>query len=253
MQSLGIALQLLCAFEHRSNDMPCSPSTRMPAGSLIILLAGALAAAQPASTAQQPQPSENIAAAHATLSSIVQPALTEVQNSVSGLNIAKWKAPGEVRGAAQQNTASIQRDLSDTLPGLLTQADAAPGVVSPSFSVYRNIDALYDVFLRVYETASLAAPQSELDSIGNALQKLEAARRQLGDTILSDSKDHEAQLVQLQTALKAATEARPQAAPPAKTAVIDDGPTPAPKKKKKPAAKPPASPGSSQNPPSQTQ
>ena len=175
----------------------------------------------------------------------------EVQSSVYALNIARWKAPGDVRSVAQQNSASIQRDLSDTLPGLLTQADAAPGTVSSSFFVYRNIDALYDVLLRVYQTAFLAAPQNEADSLDSALQKLEAARRQLGDTILSDSKEHEAQIVQLQAALKAATAVQVQAPPP-KTSVVDDGPAPtAPKKKKKPAAKPPAN-AATQTPPGQT-
>lgn len=234
-------------------DMLASPPTRLPTGCLSILLAGALAAVPSSSSAQAPPASESTAAPRVTVSSIVQPALIDVQRSVSALNIPRWKAPGEVRGAAQQNTASIQRDLTDTLPPLLTRADAAPGAVPPSFSVYRNIDALYDVLLRVYETASLAAPQNEADGLGSALERLEGARRQLGETILSDSKEHEAQIVQLQTALKAASEAHTPA-PPAKTAVIDDGPAAAaPKKKKKPASKPPATTGSNQNPPSQTQ
>jgi hypothetical protein len=234
-------------------DMFASPRTRLTAGWVVIPLIGALAAtAQPASTVQSTPASENATAPRATVSSIVQPALTDVQRSVSNLNISRWKAPGEVRSAAQQNTGSIQRDLSDTLPTLITQADAAPGSVPSSFSVYRNIDALYDVLLRVYETASLAAPQNEADPLGSALERLEAARRQLGDAILSDSKEHEAQVIQLQTALKAANEARTQAPPP-KTAVIDDGPAqaPPPKKKKKPAAKPPAT-STNQTPPGQT-
>jgi len=174
-------------------------------------------------------------------SAIVQPALGDVQRSISGLNIARWKAPSEVRNAAQQNAASIQRDLTNTLPALLSQADASPGVVPPAFSVYRNIDALYDVLLRVNETALLAAPQNESDTLYSALQKLEAARKQLGDTILTASQEREAQLVKLQAAVNAATAVQAPATP-AKTAVVDDGPatTPPVKKKKKPAAKPPA-------------
>lgn len=238
-------------------DMLVFQRARFTAGWLPMLLAGALvAAAQPASTPQSSPASDTGTAPHPNVSNIVQPALSQVQSSISSLNIARWKAPGEVRSAAQQNTASIQRDLSDTLPSLLTQADTAPGMVSPSFSVYRNIDALYDVLLRVYETATLAAPQNEADGLGSALERLEAARRQLGDTILSASKEHETQMVQLQSALKAANEAAARAQAPApKTAVVDDGPaaTPTTKKKKKPALKPPTnSSGSSQNPPSQT-
>ena len=175
-------------------------------------------------------------------SSIVQPALTEVQRSVSALNISRWKAPGQVKSAAQQDTGSIQRDLSDTLPGLLSKADAAPTTVPPAFVVFRNIDALYDVLLRVSQTASLAAPQGESDALFSSLNKLEAARSQLGDAILNASQQREDQVVKLEAAVRAAAAAQPQAPPP-KTTVIDDGaapPTPA-KKRKKPAAKPPAS------------
>jgi len=176
-----------------------------------------------------------------TASAIVQPALGDVQQCLSDLNIARWKAPSEVRNAAQQNAASIQRDVANTLPSLLSQADASPGVVPPVFSVYRNIDALYDVLLRLSETAVLAAPQKESDALYSSLQKLEAARTRLGDTILSASQEREAQLVKLQAAVKAATAVQAPATP-AKTAVVDDGPaaTPTVKKKKKPAAKPPA-------------
>src|SRR5271156_491586 len=111
-----------------------------------------------------------------TASSIVQPALSDIQYCISKLNIQRWKAPNEVRNAAQQNEASIQRDLTSTLPPLLSQADASPLVVPPAFSVYRNIDALYDVLLRLNETAVLAAPQNESDALYSSLQKLEAAR-----------------------------------------------------------------------------
>jgi hypothetical protein len=228
--------QLRSNLWHRPMDMPTFPRVRISATWLAILLISCLQTlAQPAT--------DPAAAPPVKVSSIVQPALGDVQTSMSGLNIAHWKAPGEVKSAAQQNATSIQRDLTDTLPGLLSQADASPGAVPASFSVYRNLDALYDVLLRVYGTASLAAPQNEADSVFSALQKLEAARSQLGDAILSASRDHEVQLTKLQAALKAAATAAPPPPAPSKPAVIDDGPAPAPsvKKKKKPAPKPPVS------------
>jgi len=209
---------------------------RVPAVWLAVLLVSTLRALpQTAPEAVQPT------VAPIKSSAILQPALTEVQSAISGLNIPRWKAPGEVKGEAQQNAASIQRDLSDTLPGLLTKADAEPSAVPPAFAVYRNLDALYDVMLRVYGTASIAAPQPEGDSLFSALRKLESARAQLGDAILSSSQTNEAQMVKLQAALKAATAAPPPPAP-AKTSVIDDGPTPSSSsKKKRKTAKPPAS------------
>lgn len=182
-------------------------------------------------------------------SAILQPALSDVQSTTSGLNISRWKAPGSIREAAQQNIDSIQRDLGNTLPGLIAQADAAPGAVSPSFAVYRNLDALYDVLLRVSETANLAAPDNEAVSIANSLQKLEAARTQLGDSILHLSQRNEAQLVTLVAAVKSAKAA---AAAQKRETVVDDGPvkTPAKRTRKKAAPKKPAA-GTPSSAPSQ--
>jgi hypothetical protein len=108
---------------------------------------------------------------------LLNPTLSQINQTIAGLNISRWKAPGEVRSATQQNADSIQRDLSGTLPGLLSTADAAPASVSAVFPVYRNIDALYDVLLRISETAELAAPQNEISSLSSALGKLESAHR----------------------------------------------------------------------------
>lgn len=177
-------------------------------------------------------------------SAILQPALSDVQNTTSSLNISRWKAPGSVRQAAQQDIDSIQRDLGSTLPGLIAQADAAPLAVSPSFAVYRNLDALYDVLLRVSETANLAAPENEANAAAAALQRLESARSQLGDSILHSAQRNEAQLVALASAARSA-----KAAPDTQKsdAVVDDGPAKAPAKRttrkttqKKPVQKPAA-------------
>ena len=199
---------------------------RLQFGIASLIFALSLAISAPAQTAAD-APS---AAPHS--SAILQPALSDVQSTTSALNISRWKAPGSVRDAAQQNIDSIQRDLGSTLPGLLAQADAAPESVPQSFAVYRNVDALYEVLLRVSETADLAAPSSEAGAVASSLQKLEAARRELGDAILNSAQHHEAQIIALQAAVRSA-----KAAPePEKTAtVVDDGParTPARKAKKK--------------------
>jgi hypothetical protein len=253
------AWQLLVALWHRPPDMSVKLRTlffprSFPALLFILFLAtGFSAVAQPGVPAPA---ADNSAppAAGLTPSAIVQPVIANVQRTIGDLNIARWKAPNEVRGATQQNASSVQRDVVETLPGLLTQADATLDSVPPSFAVYRNLDALYDVLLRIYETAMLAAPQSEVDELSATLQRVEAARSQLGNAILETSKQHEADIVKLQAAVKAAT-ATAQAAPPAKSNVVDDGPAAAPavthkKKKPKPAAPPtpPAQPSTAQPP-----
>lgn len=169
-------------------------------------------------------------------SDLLHPALNQVSQAIVALNISRWKAPGEVRSATQQNVDSIQRDLNNTLPGLLATADAAPGTVSAVFPVYRNIDALYDVLLRISETAMLAAPENEANSVNNALGKLESARGELGNAILTASKNNEDETVKLRAAIQQAAAAK--AAEPPKTTIVDDGPvksTSSPKHKKKAA------------------
>jgi hypothetical protein len=196
--------------------------------------------------------SQSGAGAGASVSTIVQPALLDVQRTIGSLNTGRWKAPGDVKAAADRNLSSIQRDLVETLPNLISQADGAAGSVAPAFAVYQNIDALYDVLLRVNQTAMLAAPDNDASSVAAALERLESARKQLGDAIVAAAQDREAQLVKLQAAIKAAAATPPP--PPPKTAVVDDGPVqPAVKKKRKPATKPahpPANTGSGSTPPS---
>jgi hypothetical protein len=169
-------------------------------------------------------------------SDLLHPALNQINQTIVALNISRWKAPGEVRAGTQQNVDSIQRDLNNTLPGLLATADAASGTVSAIFPVYRNIDALYDVLLRVSQTGNLAAPQNEATSITSALEKLESARADLGTAILNASRNNEAEVIRLQTAIQQAAAAK--AATPPKTTIVNDGPTPSTstaKKRKKPS------------------
>jgi hypothetical protein len=171
----------------------------------------------------------------------LRPTLSHISEVAVALNVARWKAPGEVRSVTQRDIDSIQHDVTATLPPLLDQAKTSPVSVTSSFAVYRNVDALYDVLLRVSETAALAAPQSEAASMQEALGSLEGARRSLGDAISQMAATHEQELLSLRAA---ATQTAAAAAPaPVKTTVIDDGPTtPAKpktvKRKKKPAVTP---------------
>jgi hypothetical protein len=168
--------------------------------------------------------------------------LNELRSTIAGLHIAKWKAPGPVKDEAQGNAGSIDRDLQGTLPALIAQADAAPQSVADSFAVYRNLDALYDVLLRVSGTADLAAPDDEAANLTHSLMTLEAARRALADSILSASHAEESALQQARQQLM--VQRAPAPPPPATVTVVSDGPesaTPAHKKPKpKPKTAPPA-------------
>jgi hypothetical protein len=172
----------------------------------------------------------------------LRPALGNVQEAIAGLSIAHWKAPAATRAAIQQDVASMQRDLTTTLPPLLAQADApaanAPAALSPSFAVFRNLDALYDVLLRVTETAALAGPPSDASSLEDARAGLEDGRGRLGAWLLQSIGAQDAQIARARATVAPAPPATPAA--PGKI-VVNDGPeNPKPKKKKPVPAPPPA-------------
>lgn len=172
----------------------------------------------------------------------LRPAMDRLGLSVSAINVARWKAPNEVKTQAQADIASIQRNLNTTLPELLNQAQLAPTSVAPAFAVYRNVSALYDVLLRVAETAMLTGPQQDAASLDEALRRLDLARKSIGNGILDAAASRDAELSQLR-ASAAQMAAQAAQAPPRKVVVNDGPPATAAKKKKKPAAPPAAPPG----------
>jgi hypothetical protein len=166
----------------------------------------------------------------------LRPALANVQNTIANLNVGRWKVPAEMRAAVQQDIGSMQRDLNATLPGLVAQAEASPAALSPAFAVFRNLDALYDVLLRITETAVLSGAGSDAVSLEDARAGLEDGRGKLGTWLLQSISAQDAQVVHLQSALAARPAAAPAAAP--NKIVIDDGPQNSKPRKKKPAPAP---------------
>jgi hypothetical protein len=197
----------------------------------------ALAAQTPAS------PAPPAAAVQTKPSALVQPAIATLQQTLEVLRPDKWKASDGAREEAAANVSSIRRDLDGTLPALLSAADAAPNSVSRLLPAYRNVEALYDVLLRIVGTGNLAAPSQQSAALERARTSLEDAQRLLGDRIKSTALSQEQQIHNLQAALRAV--------PPAPAPVVCPTPAPVKKPKKrhpKPATKPapkPATPATS--------
>ena len=161
----------------------------------------------------------------------LRPALANVQTTIGSLNVAHWKASGATRSAVQEDIASMQRDLNGTLPALMAQAEANPASLSPVFAVFRNLDALYDVLLRVTETASLAGSGSDAGSLEDARAGLEDGRAKMGTWLLQSIGAQDAQIARMQ-----APAPKPAGAPPPPNKiVVDDGPENPKPHKKKPA------------------
>lgn len=161
---------------------------------------------------------------------------------IGRLRIEKWKAKSDTRSAAQADADSVQRNLTAALPGLIAAVRSAPDDLSAGFKLYRNLNALYDVFGALTESTGAFGPQADYEALAKQLQVIASVRRNLGDALeqLTATTQHELtqsriQIKTQQQQLAAATAAPERAA----VAQAEAPKKPAPKKKtapKKPAA-----------------
>lgn len=159
-----------------------------------------------------PPPAE--AAQQKTPSAIMQPALASLQQALAAQRTDKWKMPAALRESTDSNINSIRHDLDTTLPPLLQTADAAPDSVAQMLPAYRNIEALYDVLLRVTETSSFAAPSQQSDALQQAISSLDEGRRSFADRLQSAALASDRQIHSLQATIKATPPPPPAPAPP---------------------------------------
>jgi hypothetical protein len=205
-----------------------------------------LAAQSPPDTSNVPSPNQAPATPATPPSTTLRPSLDVVKTALSQVQVNRWKASVPIRNEAETNVASIQKDVSSTLPTLLAAADTAPDSPAKVLPVYRNVEALYDVMLRVDAAARLAAPTDQMSALDQALARLDDGRRALGDQLQQISESQDIRVVHLQAALKAIP---PPAPPPPAPVPVKCPVTPA---RKKPAAKPATAAATSQTTPATT-
>lgn len=191
-----------------------------------------------AANAQQSNPPVSYASVNElnTLLDQVKQTAQNMQADLGKVRIDRWKVDSSTKRQAQANLESIQRNLQSALPEMMAQLNASPEDLSASFKLYRNLDALYDVFGAVVESAGAFGSKDEFQNLSNDMNGLESARRSFGERMQRLTADKEDELGRLRTQIKALQAAPP---PPPKKVVVDD--TEPPKKpaaKKKPVAKP---------------
>jgi hypothetical protein len=134
-------------------------------------------------------------------SSLLQPSLDVVRQTLSSVRVERWKR-GSVRDEANTDINSINVDLQQRVPALLKDADSAPGTLSKTLPVSRHVDALYDVLLRIVEASRMAAPDDQANQLRSALENLERARLALDDSMETIAGSQEKQLADLRVTVQ---------------------------------------------------
>lgn len=166
------------------------------------------------------------------LMSQLESAATATASDLSRLRINKWKAPGAAKQQGEANRQSILRNLETALPGMIGAVRSNPDDIAASFTLYRNLDALYDVLGSVTESAGAFGPRDDYQPLANDLNSVEQIRRDLADRVATLASSKESELARLRNEVRAA-QAAAKAAPPKKIIVDDNEPAKKPVRKKR--------------------
>lgn len=210
-------------------------------GALAAALAPTTASAQGPSgapgTAQPPVAYASVSQLNGILTPLQQTAQSMLTD-LGKMRIEKWKTDSTNKQQALANVSSIQRNLQDALPDMIAQLNNSPEDLAASFKLYRNLDALYDVFGSLVESAGAFGNKEEFQSLSNDMNGIESARRSFGERMQKLAASKEDELTHLRAQVKTLSAAPP---PPPKKIVVDDTEPPKkPVKKKVTKPKPPA-------------
>lgn len=207
---------------------------------LPLLLAAATAQTAPTNAAQSSQPVSysSMSQLNLLLSQLEQ-ASQATQADLAKTRVEKWKTDSSTKQQGLANVDSIQRNLQNALPEMIGKLRASPEDLAATFKLYRNLDALYDVFGSLVESAGAFGSKDEFQSLENDLSAMERSRRAFADRMDSLATAKEAELARLRTDLHNAQAAAP-VTPPKKVIVDDNEPPKKAAPKKKPAPKKPS-------------
>jgi hypothetical protein len=192
-----------------------------------------------AQTAPAPVSYASVSEVSAVLAQLNQASQT-LTADLTKVRIEKWKADGDTKRQSLANVESIQRNLQNALPAMVTQLSGAPDSLTATFKLYRNVGALHDVLSNLAESAGAFGSKDDFQALANDTGSIDTARRALADRMDHLAAAKETELANLHTQLKALQAATPPEPP--KKIIVDDNPAPKKLVKKKTVPKPPAKP-----------
>jgi cytochrome c556 len=132
----------------------------------------------------------------------LQTASSEAAETIGRLNIEKWKASAEAKSAARADANSVQRNLTAAMPGMIAAVSAAPNDVNAEFKLYRNLNALHEVFATVVDATRLYGSKADYDALSQQMRTFESVRRKLGEGLERLTADTQHNLDQLRAQIK---------------------------------------------------
>jgi hypothetical protein len=212
--------------DHRTTQFLCGWAMRgMFAATLPLLLQFLILTSKASAAGLQTNaatPSAQTETLSPSISDSLRPALEQVGHSVSQIQIDHWKVSKSWKDQLQSDADSITNDLSHQLPGLLEQAQATPTALDAQLRLMQNVDALYDVLVRLTLAADMTDKETHAALLDSALERLEAARKTATTQLVAAAAQQHQQLTQLQAQVAASQIAPSASSMNGKTIVVDN-------------------------------
>jgi len=171
----------------------------------------------------------------------VQQATSSANVNIGKLRIEKWKTDNQQKQQMQQVADSLQKNITNAVPGLISDVQTSRGGVLASFKLYHNLNVVYEFLSSMAEAAGAFGKKEEYQPLEGDATALDTVRQNLSTYI-------EQAAGKMEAANRAAAESvqarqGPTLVPGKKVVVIDENDTP-PRKKakstKKKTSAPPA-------------
>jgi hypothetical protein len=173
----------------------------------------------------------------------IQQATGSANVNIGKLRIEKWKTDSQQKQQMQQVADSLQKNIANAVPGLISDVQTSRGGVLASFKLYHNLNVVYEFLSSMAEAAGAFGRKEEYQPLEGDATALDTVRQNLSTYI-------EQAAGKMEAANRAATNSNSVQArqapgtlvPGKKVVVIDENDTPPrkhPKSAKKKTSNPP--------------
>lgn len=198
----------------------CFPRTLLSIIFLLVSPVGAFAGQVSSANSQSNIPATQPGSP--TLQEILRPALEQVGAAAQQVQSDRWKVSREAKSQLRSDLNSIQQDLSSQLPTLFQAAEADSAALEPQLNALHNVDALYDVLVRVSTVANLTASKQDAVLLDDALVRLQSARKTAANQLLLTASHRDRELVKLQAQAASELQGKSASGDHVKTIVVNN-------------------------------
>src|ERR1051325_7327415 len=91
----------------------------------------------------------------------IQQATSSANANIGKLRIEKWKTDNQQKLQMQQVADSLQKNISNAVPGLISDVQTSRGGVLASFKLYHNLNVVYEFLSSMAEAAGAFGKKEE--------------------------------------------------------------------------------------------